>query len=222
MTKDGNKLVREICALLFACALALITLALYSFSPDDPGFNHQAAAGHKTRNLAGALGSYAAGGLVDLCGAASWLTPAFLALGAAMLFFPRFRPSWLRWLGGILLAALMPVWAHFTVLHLGLPEGGMMGGGFMGRFLHGLMLRIFGTYGLVLVNLCLTLVGLRLLLGMPYKTLGDIFRDGYGRIHDALHGLLTKRPEKTPPPATPAKTKVPAQPPRLVDRKSVV
>ena len=27
MTKDGNKLVREICALLFACALALITLA---------------------------------------------------------------------------------------------------------------------------------------------------------------------------------------------------
>ena len=66
MTKDGNKLVREICALLFACALALITLALYSFSPDDPGFNHQAAAGHKTRNLAGALGSYAAGGLVDL------------------------------------------------------------------------------------------------------------------------------------------------------------
>ncbi len=214
MTKDGNKLVREICALLFACALALITLALYSFSPDDPGFNHQAAAGHKTRNLAGALGSYAAGGLVDLCGAASWLTPVFLALGAAMLFFPRFRPSWLRWLGGILLAALMPVWEHFTVLHLGLPEGGMMGGGFMGRFLHGLMLRIFGTYGLVLVNLCLTLVGLRLLLGMPYKTLGDIFRDGYGRIHDALHGLFTKRPEKTPPPATPAKTKVPAQPPQ--------
>ncbi|MDP3430731.1 MAG: DNA translocase FtsK 4TM domain-containing protein, partial [Desulfomicrobium sp.] len=97
MTKDGNKLVREICALVFACSLALVTLALFSFSPADPGFNHQAVAGHKTQNLVGTLGAYVAGGLVDLCGAAAWLWPVFFALAAAMLFFPAFRPSWLRW-----------------------------------------------------------------------------------------------------------------------------
>ena len=85
MTTDGNKLLREICALIFACSLALATLALYSFSPEDASFNHQAMAGHKTRNLVGTLGAYVAGGLVDLCGAAAWLWPVFCALAALLL-----------------------------------------------------------------------------------------------------------------------------------------
>ena len=173
MTTDGNKLVREIWALVLACSLALVTLALYSYSPQDPSFNHQAVAGHKTRNLVGILGAYVAGGLVDLCGAAAWLWPIFFALGAALLFFPRFRPSWLRWCGGILLAALLPIWVHFTVLRLGLPGTGMAGGGFVGRSLYNLLQRIFGDYGFVLVGICLALIGLRLLVGMPFRTALD-------------------------------------------------
>lgn len=211
MTKDGNKLVREICALLFACALALVTLALYSFSPEDSSFNHQAPAGHKTQNFAGVLGAYVAGGLVDLGGAAAWLAPVFLALGAAMLFFPWFRPAWLRWIGGLLLAALVPVWVQFTVLYLGLPEVGMQGGGFAGRFLHGLMSRIFGTYGFVLVNFCLTLIALRLLLGISYKALVNVFRNGYGRIHAVLHGFFNPPKVKTAPATT---VQVPAPAPK--------
>lgn len=174
MTTDGNKLVREICALLFACSLALVTLALYSFSPADPGFNHQAVAGHKTQNLVGTLGAYVAGGLVDLCGAAAWLWPVFFALAAGMLFFPRFRPSWLRWSGGVLLAVLLPVWVHFAGLHLGWPGTGMAGGGFVGRSLYNLFHRIFGEYGFVLVGVCLTLIGLRLVIGMPYHVALDM------------------------------------------------
>ncbi len=171
MTTDGNKLVREICALVFACSLALVTLALYSFSPEDPGFNHQAVAGHKTSNLIGTLGAYVAGGLVDLCGAAAWLWPVFFALVAAVLFFPRFRPSWLRWIGGVLLAVLLPVWIQFIVLRMGLPGTAMVSGGFVGRSLHSLLLRVFGEYGFVLVAFCLTLIGGRLLVGMPYRVL---------------------------------------------------
>ncbi len=173
MTTDGNKLVREICALVFACSLALVTLALYSFSPEDPGFNHQAVAGHKTLNFIGTLGAYVAGGLVDLCGAASWLWPVFFALAAGMLFFPRFRPSWQSWTGGILLSVLLPVWIHFVVLHLGLPGTGMAGGGFVGRTLHAMLLRGFGNYGFVLVASCLTLIGGRLLFGMSYRVVVD-------------------------------------------------
>lgn len=169
MTTDGNKLLREICALVFACSLALVTLALYSFSPEDPSFNHQAMAGHRTSNLIGTLGAYVAGGLVDLCGAAAWLWPVFFALAAGMLFFPTFRPSWLRWAGGILLAALLPIWVHFVVLNLGLPGTGMLGGGFVGRSFHALLQRIFGDYGFVLVAGCLTLIALRLLVGMPFR-----------------------------------------------------
>lgn len=173
MTTDGNKLLREICALVFACSLALATLALYSFSPEDASFNHQAMAGHTTRNLVGTLGAYVAGGLVDLCGAAAWLWPVFFALAAGMLFFPRFRPSWLRWTGGILLGVLLPVWIHFAVLRMGLPGTGMAGGGFVGRSLYALLQRVFGDYGFVLVAACLTMIGLRLLVGMPYRVAVD-------------------------------------------------
>lgn len=173
MTTDGNKLLREICALIFACSLALATLALYSFSPEDASFNHQAVAGHKTRNLVGTLGAYVAGGLVDLCGAAAWLWPVFFALAAGMLFYPRFRPSWLRWTGGILLGVLLPVWIHYAVLNMGLPGTGMAGGGFVGRSLYALLQRVFGDYGFVLVAVCLTMIGLRLLIGMPYRVAVD-------------------------------------------------
>ncbi len=169
MTTDGNKLVREICALVLACSLALVTLALYSYSPDDPGFNHQAVAGHKTANLVGTLGAYVAGMLVDFCGMAAWLWPLFFALAAGMLFFPRLRPSWLRWAGGILLAVLFPIWVHFVTLRLGLPGTGMAGGGFVGRSLYALLHRVFGDYGFVLVAICLTLIGGRLLFALPYR-----------------------------------------------------
>jgi S-DNA-T family DNA segregation ATPase FtsK/SpoIIIE len=203
MTTDGNKLVREICALVFACSLALVTLALYSFSPHDPSFNHQAMAGHKTRNLVGTLGAYVAGGLVDLCGGAAWLWPVFFALASAMLFFPRFRPSWLRWCGGILLALLTPVWIHFTVLKLGLPGTGMAGGGFAGRFLYVLLQRVFGDYGLVLVAGCLTLIGLRLLVGMPFQTAVEKFLALTAPIR-AIWAKVTQWLSETTPEESPA------------------
>lgn len=220
MTTDGNKLAREICALILACTLALVTLALYSFSPADPGFNHQAVAGHKTQNLIGVLGAYMAGGLVDLCGAAAWLWPVFMALAAAMLFFPRFRPSPLRLGGGILLALLVPVWIHFAAQALGWTGTGMAGGGFVGRSLTGLLVRIFGQYGFVLVAVCLTLIGGRLLFDLPYRVLLDRLRSWTDRLRGALDGLSARGATGA---QTPAETDVdrsrpvllaPSEPPR--------
>jgi S-DNA-T family DNA segregation ATPase FtsK/SpoIIIE len=215
MTKDGNKLVREICALVFACSLALVTLALYSFSPEDPGFNHQSVAGHKTQNLVGTLGAYVAGGLVDLCGAAAWLWPVFFALAAAMLFFPAFRPPWLRWVGGILLAVLFPIWLHFGALHLGLPGTGMAGGGFVGRSLYAMLQRIFGNYGFVLVAVCLTLIGGRLLFGLSYRALMEkcaLWLEPLRRVIRSLLAWKQSRSDKAEAPASAKTPRTPAKP----------
>lgn len=220
MTKDGNKLVREICALVFACSLALVTLALYSFSPADPGFNHQAVAGHKTQNLVGTLGAYVAGGLVDLCGMAAWLWPVFFALAAAMLFFPNFRPHWLRWIGGIMLATLLPVWAHFAVLRLDLPGSGMIGGGFVGRTLYALLQRVFGNYGFVLVAVCLTLIAGRLLFGMSYHALMEKCADWLAPLRRLLQGFRAWRAERftqVPAPSSPQPRPSPVKPRKPVD-----
>lgn len=202
MTTDGNKLVREICALVCACSLALVTLALYSFSPEDPGFNHQAVTGHKTTNLIGTLGAYVAGGLVDLCGAAAWLWPVFFALAAGTLFFPHFRPSWLRWIGGLMLAVLFPVWMHFTVLLVGMPGTGMAGGGFVGRSLYTILLRVFGDFGFVLVGTCLTFIAIRLLVGMPYFDFFSHSRERIRRFRETMRGVSLWK--DTPSSATPA------------------
>lgn len=173
MTTDGNKLVREISGLLLACVLALVTLALYSFSPQDPGFNHQAIAGHKIHNFAGIVGAYLASVLVDLAGGAAWLFPIFLALGTVSLFFSHLKLSLLRWTGLFLLAILAPMWMHYLALHLGLSDVGMSGGGFAGRTLSSLILRFFGVYGHLLVMVCLTLVAFRLLAGVSFRTFFD-------------------------------------------------
>lgn len=169
MTTDGNKLVREIFALILVCVLALTVLALYSFSPQDPGFNHQAIAGHKVLNFAGATGAYWASVLVDLAGIASWFCPVFLVLISIGLFAPRLRISALRWIGFLLLTILAPLWGEFLATHLVWPEGNMMGGGFAGRTLTSLSLQFFGVYGHLLVVGCLTLIGLRLLVGMSFR-----------------------------------------------------
>ena len=169
MITDGNKLVREIFALLFVCCLALVTLSLYSFSPADPSFNHQAMADHVTRNLVGTLGAYVAGGLVDLCGGAAWLWPVFLAVGAGMLFFPMFRPRWWRWTGALLFALLLPLWLEQVTPWLGWTTSGMGGGGFVGRSLHGFFVHSLGECGFLLVAVCLTLIAVQLVMGMSYR-----------------------------------------------------
>ncbi|GAB1410926.1 hypothetical protein MASR1M90_20800 [Desulfovibrionales bacterium] len=170
MTTDGNKLIREIFALLCALALALAALALFSYSPQDPGLNHQAVGGHATQNLAGIFGAYLASFLVDLCGGAAWLWPIFFACGAALLFFPTFRPLWWRWVGGGMLAVCMPVWLEFFAARMSPPATGMYSGGFVGRSLLGLLVQLLGITGFLLVLICLTLIGLQLLLNLSYRT----------------------------------------------------
>lgn len=171
MITDGNKLVREITALVLFCTLALVTLALYSYSSADPGFNHQAASGHVTENLIGMLGAYLAGALVDLCGAAAWLCPVAMAWLGIVLFVPAFRPPWWRTLGSALCAILLTIWLER------LPDKamghmiGMDGGGFIGRSLHSAMLRMLGEYGLILVLLCLSLIAVQIFLGTTYRSL---------------------------------------------------
>lgn len=205
MTTDGNKLLREICALLCALALALATIALFSYSPQDPGLNHQAAAGHATQNLAGVFGAYLAGFLVDLCGGAAWLWPVFFACGAAVLFFPTFRPLWWRWLGGGILAVCTPIWLEFLVTQNVFSGTGLYGGGFVGRSLLGLLIQALGNIGFVLVATCLALIGLQLLLNISYRSWAHKIVQWRTEVHDLLPPRATAH-EQTEKPKTTAST----------------
>lgn len=193
MTTDSNKLVREISALILTCTLALVTVALYSFSPADPGLNHQAVSGHATENLVGTVGAYVAGALIDLCGLAAWLTPLFLASITAVLVFPRFRPGWMRWTGALLLAVALPAWMHLLVLHQDLAGTGLVSGGVVGRIMYKAATPVLGAYGFIIVALCLTLIGLRLLLGASSRSVFKTVATWLATTHEFFLGAMPRQ-----------------------------
>ncbi len=91
---NTRALVRESAALLLAAVTATLAVALYSFSPQDPSFNHEISS-NAALNQAGLFGSYAADLLYQLFGFGAWLW-LLLCMVIAVRLARGMRP----WLGG--------------------------------------------------------------------------------------------------------------------------
>jgi len=91
---NTRALVRESVALLLLAVTATWAIALYSFSPQDPSFNHEISS-PTVLNQAGLIGSYAADFLYQLFGFGAWLW-LFLCMVIAIRLARGMRP----WLGG--------------------------------------------------------------------------------------------------------------------------
>jgi len=91
---NTRALVRESAALLLAAVTATLAVALYSFSPQDPSFNHEISS-NAVLNQAGLFGSYAADFLYQLFGFGAWL---WLLL--CMVVAVRLARGMHPWLGG--------------------------------------------------------------------------------------------------------------------------
>jgi len=91
---NTRALVRESAALLLAAVTATLAVALYSFSPQDPSFNHEISS-NAVLNQAGLFGSYAADFLYQLFGFGAWL---WLLL--CMVIVVRLARGIHPWLGG--------------------------------------------------------------------------------------------------------------------------
>ncbi len=68
--------VRESGMWVFGAIAIIMLLALFSYSPQDPGFSHTGVGGAKLTNLIGAVGAWFADFAFYLFGAASYLFPA--------------------------------------------------------------------------------------------------------------------------------------------------
>jgi len=76
---NARHLMSEAAAMLLAAVLLAVGLALFSFSAQDPSFNH-AVSGHVVSNYIGLFGSFASDFLYQLFGYASWLCLLLLAV----------------------------------------------------------------------------------------------------------------------------------------------
>jgi len=86
-------LMHEALALILAAVTVTLAVSLYSYSPQDPSFNHGTAAA--VANGAGLVGAYAADMLYQLFGLCAWLWLALLAATAV-----RVATGTRSWAGG--------------------------------------------------------------------------------------------------------------------------
>ena len=154
-----HSILREALALLLLMLVLVTALSIYSFTPQDPSFNHETSAA--AVNQAGIVGAYIADFFYQLFGYVSWI---IILLGMALVVriafgFHPFAGGWttLFWLPCLLgLAGLMS--AHADLLsrpdQTALPAGA---GGAFGALLSEGLLSTLHTIGRDLVLIAVVL-----------------------------------------------------------------
>jgi S-DNA-T family DNA segregation ATPase FtsK/SpoIIIE len=175
---DGNKIVRELCALGLFFSFVLVSLSLASYSPADPTLHGQAGAGQEARNLIGIVGAYLAGLVVGLFGLGAWVVPLVMAAAGACVLWPDLRPVWYRWLGLFFLFLCLVTWGSSSWPGHAFSVHGVNGGGLVGDLCYWVGERFLQSWGTFLFWLFLLLGGLQLVLRLSWKRLGEILYQG--------------------------------------------
>ncbi|GAU08181.1 DNA translocase FtsK [Desulfoplanes formicivorans] len=196
MTEPHTRLQREFSSLALLFAAMFLGLSLFTFSPSDPGFNHQAGHTMPIANQAGLVGAYTAGILVDFFGLGALVWPfVFLGWGASLLF-PKLRPSWWRMLGATLTFILCLAWLSFPWAQEHLRFLGMQGGGFLGNTLFSLCNTYLKHYGTILVLVFCSVISVQIVFGLSWTSMGHRLRV---KCLDVWYTLQTRRAATTRP-----------------------
>ncbi|MCA1743063.1 MAG: DNA translocase FtsK 4TM domain-containing protein, partial [Desulfovibrionales bacterium] len=234
---DGNRLLREIPALLFFFAAVFIGVSLAGYSPLDPTLNLHPGPGHEVQNLAGTIGAYVSGTFVELFGLGALIWPLVLLYFALVLFRPAAKVLWWRWPGAILLYMSMLVWAEFPLFRENISVLEISGGGFFGLIIFSWSFVGLDFWGTILVNLLTTLLGLQIATGFSWAFMFS--RAGQAVVNAEIPGSAKNikksffsrkskeksQEKKTPPPSEASSKKNPSQtktdPGKNLDQKDV-
>jgi S-DNA-T family DNA segregation ATPase FtsK/SpoIIIE len=188
---DTVKFRMEIRGLAYLFVAAFLFLCVFSFDPLDPTFNQAVSAARKTSNLAGAVGSYTAGVLVELFGIGAMAWPLILAYVGLAQFAERLRLGWFRWFGVGLLILCVMAWAAKP---WALPVGGeaptLAGGGVIGKLAVDASYTFLNPWGSVLCWLFLFAVSLQIGFQVSW---GAVFK----RLRSFLYDQWCKHRERS-------------------------
>lgn len=185
--EEAKNLTPELAGLAFIFLAAFLFLSVFSFDSADPTFN-QSVAVPTINNLAGAVGAYASGLLVNFFGLGATLWPVlFLYLGLSR-FVRRIRFTPRQWSGTLLLFVLLTAWMQHPWLAPD-PEHSyaIISGGWLGRGLNALVVPYCRSWGSFLIWLFLTLVGAHLLIGFSWRRIGKRVTTALNNIWQAWH-----------------------------------
>ena len=170
-----RKALQEAGILLLLLIALMLLLALFSFNPNDPGWN--GATQEIPTNLMGLSGSWLADLLFSLMGMAAWLFPLALVHLSIQLFRrPWEKEGWdpyipsLRFFGFVLLLIGVAATAAGHSLAAHLPYGA---GGILGESLANLANPILGQLGASLIFISGVVAGLSLITGWSWLVVMD-------------------------------------------------
>ena len=170
-----RKALQEAGVLLLLLLALMLLLALFSFNPNDPGWN--GASQQLPSNLMGLSGSWLADLLFSLTGVAAWLFPLALIHLTLQLFrrpwekdgWDPFIPS-LRFFGFVLLLIGVSATAAGHTVASYLPYGA---GGILGESLANLANPLLGQLGASLIFISCVVAGLSLITGWSWLVMMD-------------------------------------------------
>ena len=171
-TKKHNRASRElsqdkkneIMGLAFLALTLLLFIAFISYDPNDLPF-YTSYPNQQIKNLIGIIGAYVAGALFFLIGATSFVMP-FLTLSWSLSKFSAKKPQklYVKTIGTIVLIA--SVSSLFSLIFVGEPVNSFKGGGLIGMFVSGYLVRYFGYTGTYII--LFALIGLSLLIATEF------------------------------------------------------
>jgi S-DNA-T family DNA segregation ATPase FtsK/SpoIIIE len=223
--EETKTLTPELGGLACIFVAAFLFLSVFSFDPGDPTFN-QSVAVPKVQNLAGAVGAYASGLLVQLFGMGAVLWPLFFLYLGLSRFIRRIRLNWRQWTGIVLLFVLLTAWMqHPWLAPADDAVYAIVSGGWLGRSLNSLVVPYCRSWGSFLVWLFWTLIGLHLLLGFSWRELGKRMGAWACRFWSTLceqhrraaerRAFLREQKKESQPAAKKARVEFPEPPPSL-------
>ncbi|MBU1231031.1 MAG: DNA translocase FtsK 4TM domain-containing protein [Proteobacteria bacterium] len=216
---DSTKFRMEIKGLAYLFVAAFLFLCVFSFHPDDPTFNQAVSATWKTSNLAGTVGSYIAGFLVELFGVGAIAWPLLLAYLGLAQFSDKLRLPWYRWTGLALVILSLMIWVTRPwAATLVSTKPALTSGGLIGKSLAGMTLTSMGPWGAVLFWLFLSVasvqVGFQVSWASVFKRLKSFLFDQWCKYRERI---LRRRAVEGKPKAEAAAASVPT--PRKVEPK---
>lgn len=199
----------EIKGLAYLFVAAFLFLCVFSFHPDDPTFNQAVTPTWQTSNMAGTVGSYIAGFLVEIFGVGAIAWPLLLAYLGLAQFSDRLRLPWFRWAGvaTVILCAMAWVsgpWARPVAS----VKPALTGGGLIGKYVTGLSLDLLSPWGSVLFWLFLTVASVQVGFQVSWATVFKRLKSfGYDQWCKYRERILRRRASDGKPvrPAKPAK-----------------
>ena len=175
-----ERLLREVALWGTATVALILSVALFSYHADDPGWSSSGSGG-AVRNLAGPTGAWIADVLLSLAGYVAYVLPLVLFLMGLVLYRGRVAGDGLQiapaWRAVALLLAALALMA-LSALHLGanaawVPQGS---GGIAGAMIASTLVRVLSPVGATLLLLGLLLIALP--LGLIFSWLNVLDRVG--------------------------------------------